>query len=833
MSKKKKVVANESTPATPGQAQPRTKSMTPDALTPINILGGKLNGKFLYVLLALIVVSCLVVFSAFISGEKVYLFKDIGSDSINIYIPWLTQLADYVKDNGIPTWTFAQGMGQNVFPLWMSDFFSNLLMLGSKEGLPFKLAYVEIAKIILCGIVFFKYLRELKMNEIVSTIGALLFAFSGYVVLGGSWVIFSLEALYIGIILYGFERWLNHGKWLWFVIGITCMSFLQPFLLFPHTLFLMMYIPVRYNDVHPTAWRKFPVFILKTMGFAVLAVAISSWQLFPDLLQYIESPRVGGEARLIEKLKGQPIFGVADEVLRFTTTFRAFGADMLGNGTSFVGFQNYLEAPLFYCGIFCLVAFPQAFSGFNKNQKIAYGIFAGLFALPILFPFFRYCFWAFTGDYFRTFSLVITLLLLIFTAKALQHIIDTGKVNLIVLGVTIAVLLGMLFSPSEQLGQYVNSGMRSVVTLLIFIYAGILVGLTRPGTMRTNAVFALLAVCLLEVLYSSSSTVNNRDAVTGAELSEKVGYNDYTKEAVNFIKSKDNSFYRINKDYFSGSAMHASINDAKAQGFFGTPSYHSFNQKNYIKFLGDVNVLDPRDENATRWARGVVDRPLLFSLVAGKYSLTRQAGQNLINFGYDSLGMFGNVKVFRNKFSAPLAFAYNKHITESEFKSLSNFQKDVYLLRGCVIPDDNQALQQVGTHFNLADTAQPFTGDSYGQYVSDLRKDGLTITSFKESRIAGNINLAAQGILFFSIPFDEGWSATVNGKPAELTRINCGFTGLKLDAGKSNVEIHFEPRLMKQGGMVSLLATAVFIGLIVFSYLGGKKKGTEAPAPEA
>lgn len=824
MSKKKNITEKDINTDNTKKRQPDLSRQADEPVQPLNVLAGKLNGKFAYVVAALTLLCCFIVFSDFISGEKIYLFKDIGSDSINIYIPWITQLTDYLKENGIPTWTFAQGLGQNVFPLWMSDFFSNILMLGDKESIPGKLALVEIVKIILCCIVFFRYLRELKLQEIVAAIGALLFAFSGYVIMGGSWVIFSLEALYIAVILFGFERWLNHGKWLWLVIGITCLSFLQPFLLFPYTLFLMVYIPVRYNDVYPHQWAKFPVFILKTVGFAVLAVAISSWQLFPDLLQYIESPRVGGEARLIEKLKGQPVFGMADDVLRFTTTFRAFGSDMLGNGSSFVGFQNYLEAPLFYCGILCLVAFPQAFGGMSKAQKIAYGIFAGIFTLPVFFPFFRYCFWAFTGDYFRTFSLVITLLLLIYTAKGLQHIITTGKVNLIVLGVTVAVLLGMLYSPSEQLGQYVNSGMRSVVTLLIFIYAALLFGLTQKGNIRNTSAMLLLAVCLLEVLYSSSSTVNDRDTITGAELKDRVGYNDYTIDAVKYLKQNDKSFYRINKDYTSGTAIHASINDAKAQGYFGTPSYHSFNQKNYIKFLGDVNVLDPKDENATRWARGLMDRPLLFSLAAGKYSLTKQSGQNLLNFGYDSVAMFGNVKLFRNKFSLPLSFAYSQAITESDFKKLSPFQKDVYLLRGCVLAPENAEMLKVCSKFNMSDTATPFNGDAYNLYSSTLRKDSLTITRFRENDITGSINLAAPAVLFYSIPFDEGWKATVNGKEVKLSRINCGFTGLLLPAGNSDVHLTFEPRLMAEGGMVSAGALLVFAALIIIQFMKDRRK---------
>jgi uncharacterized membrane protein YfhO len=824
MAKKKNNTEKEVRTENAKEIQPEVQKQAATPTEPLNILGGRLNGKFLYILAGIALLCCFIIFADFISGEKIYLFKDIGSDSINIYIPLITQFSDYIKSIGLPTWTFSQGLGQNVFPLFMSDFFSNILMLGDKESIPGRLALVEMVKIILCGIVFFRYLRELKMHEIVATIGALLFAFSGYVIVGSSWVIFSLEALYIALILFGIERWLNHGKWLWMVIGITCLSFLQPFLLFPYTLFLMVYLPVRYNDVRAGEWSKFPVFILKTVGFGVLAVAISSWQMFPDLLQYIESPRVGGEARLIEKLKGQPVFGIADEVLRFTTTFRAFGSDILGNGSSFVGYQNYLEAPLFYCGILCLVAFPQAFAGMNKGQKIAYGVFAVLFTLPIFFPFFRYCFWAFSGDYFRTFSLVITLLLLIYAAKGLQHIIESGKVNLILLGVTVAILLGMLYLPSEKLAEHVNVGMRSVAIVLIFVYAALLFGITQKGYVRNTSAMLLLLVCLLEVLYSSTPTVNDRDTITGAEMKEKVGYNDYTIDAVKYLKETDKSFYRINKDYTSGTAIHTSINDAKAQGFFGTPSYHSFNQKNYIKFLADVNVLNPKDENATRWAVGLMDRPLLFSLAAGKYNLTKKSGENLLRFGYDSVAMFGNVKVFKNKHSLPLAFAYNQALTEAEFKTLSPFQRDVYLLRGCVLAPEDAEMLKVCSKFNMSDTATPFNGDAYSLYSSTLRKTSLTITRFRENDITGSINLAAPAVLFYSIPFDEGWKATVNGKQVKLSRVNCGFTGLLLPAGKSDVHLTFEPRLMAEGAMVSAGALLVFAALIIMQFMKDRRK---------
>ena len=718
----------------------------------IDFYTSKIQGKEKYILLGALLIGCYLIFQDFISLKKVYLFKDIGSDSLNIYFPGIAQMSEYIRTYGTPKWTFSQGLGQNIFPLWLSDFFSNIAMfLFNKETLPYSLVFMEIIKIILCGFVFFKYLGELNVSQFSAYIGAFLFSFCGYIILGGCWTIFSTEALYAALILYGFERFLNHGKWLWYVVGLACMSFLQPFFLFMYALFLAVYLPVRYSDVNQNNWKKLPQFLLKTAGLSLLAVAISAYQLFPDILQYLESPRVGGEASFINKLKGQPMFSFADDVLRFTTTYRTFGNDMLGTGTNFKGWQNYLEAPLFYCGILCLVVFPQVFSSFTKKQKIAYGILMGVFALPIIFPFFRYTFWAYSGDYFRTFSLIITLLLLIFSVKAINHIIKAEKINKVVLGITVFILLILLYTPANQFKPAINQSLRAIVTLLIFVYAGLLIGLSQRGSNKNSFKIMLIVVCFLELIYFSNTTVNKRDVLTSHDLKERIGYNDYTVDAVNYLKEKNKNFYRINKDYSSGLAIHSSINDAKVQGFYGTPSYFSFNQKNYIKFLGDLQVINPKDENETRWAKGLGGRPLLFSLVSGQYWLSKRPDNYLRGFGYDSITKFGDVCLYKNRFSLPLGFTYSQVLDETSFKKLSATQKDIYLLRGCVIANEDKDLLASTKKFNLADTAAPFSFEQYGQYVKDLKKDSLTITQFKESDIKGDITAGSPKILFFSI----------------------------------------------------------------------------------
>jgi uncharacterized membrane protein YfhO len=784
------------------------------------------DGKEFYYLLVLLLGISYIIFGDFISFEKVYLFKDIGSDSLNIYFPWLTATSDYLKHESTLGWSFSQGMGQNLFPLWIGDFFSNFLTYFDKSEIPYYLVLMEILKIFLSGFVFYKFLKELKVSNFSSLIFSVLYAFSGFIILGGCWTIFSVEALYAAIILYGFERWLNHRKFFWFVLGIALMAFLQPFFLFLYAITLSAYAIVRYYDVYGDNKKLFFKFLLHSIGLTLLGVLISSYQLFADLLQYSESPRVGGEAGLFDKLKGNGVFELADEFLRFTTIFRSFGSDMLGTGSDFKGWQNYLEAPLFYCGIFCLVTFPQFFISLSKKQKLIYGSLTLVFCLPIFFPYFRYAFWAFTGDYFRTFSWVITFLLVMFSARALSFIESHEKINKIVLGVTVLILLLMLYPSANQYTEFINTDLRSFVSILIIVYALLLLGLTQKSAVKEISKISILILCVIEITYMSSITVNKRDVMTRNELNQKIGYNDYSVEAVAYLKKIDNGFFRVNKDFSSGLAIHTSVNDAKVQGYYGTSSYFSFNQKNYIKFLGDLNVIDPKDENSTRWARGVGDRPILFSLASGKYWLSKRTDNAIANIGFDSIAKFGDVKVYKNKYALPFGFTYNKIIRAEDFKKLSPAQKDMVILRACVIDKDNLHEFNKIKLFDLADTLAPNTFENYMQYTNELKKDHLQISKFSENNIVGTIHSNDAKILFFSIPFDEGWSALVNGNDCQLFKLNCGLTGMKISKGINKVNLSFTPRYQRLGLIVSFSSFILFI-IILISNVIINKKGIE------
>jgi hypothetical protein len=93
----------------------------------------------------------------------------------------------------------------------------------------------------------------------------------------------------------------------------------------------------------------------------------------------------------------------------------------MGPSVSIVrAFRRFFVLFLSYYGLLSLLMCPQVFIGATRRQRILYGLFLSFIVVPVVFPRFRYFFWVFQGDYFRTFTLfpifaIITLSMMVFS----------------------------------------------------------------------------------------------------------------------------------------------------------------------------------------------------------------------------------------------------------------------------------------------------------------------------------------------------------------------------------------------------------------------------------
>ena len=437
------------------------------------------NHYGIFILSFILVAASIILYKDFLFGKYVFLFKDIGSDSYNFDYPKFYHLADYWEKAGLPSWSFEQGLGQNIHPFWF-DPFTFLLILGGKEQIANNLIYVFLLELLSAGLFFYLFLRTLKIQGFAAVLGGFLYAFNGYMVLGTTWQmsVFGTEVVYAALLLFTLEKFISEKIWYFIPIPIAMIAIHVPFYLYLYTILIVIYYTLRFAESQKWDFIKWFTGLASIGIVSILGVGIGAFMFGSNLFQMIESPRGSGEFAYANQLISQPILAVANSLQRSTHFMRLFLTNMIGNAETFRGWNNYMEAPMFYGGLLSLVAAPQVFYFGNRKSKIIYGILFGLCFGVMLFPYFRYAFWLFTGDYYRTLGLFTLLGLLFLNIRAIQQIIEEKKIGLIVLSVTVAIALITLFAfaPTETINKSLDgSQVRLMLALHFSSSAGVCV----------------------------------------------------------------------------------------------------------------------------------------------------------------------------------------------------------------------------------------------------------------------------------------------------------------------------------------------------------------------
>jgi uncharacterized membrane protein YfhO len=311
---------------------------------------------------------------------------------------------------------------------------------------------------------------------------------------------------------------------------------------------------------------------------------------------------------------------------------------------------------------------------------------------------------------------------------------------------------------------------------------------------------------------TASMTVNARPVVTDAEFHERVGYNDYSVDVVNDLKKNDKGFYRIEKTYASGPAIHGSLNDGMVQGYWGTSSYERFNKDSYLDFMDAVGLISEFDNFAgRRWIKGLNERPVLLSFASVKYILSKDS-QTFSGPGLQTVKHVGDVRAAQNLFALPFGFTYDSYMSRSEFTRLATWQKDMALIKAVVLdPPFEAAAKGHYQPISAGDIGEGFNMQQFETDVQARQNHSLKIDSFSQNEIAGKITLEQDRMLFFTIPFDTGWHAEIDGKPVELLRVNIGFTGLMVTPGSHTIGLKYRPAYWGVGWAVSALSLLVYL----------------------
>lgn len=100
---------------------------------------------------------------------------------------------------------------------------------------------------------------------------------------------------------------------------------------------------------------------------------------------------------------------------------------------------------------------------------------------------------------------------------------------------------------------------------------------------------------------------------------------------------------------------------------------------------------------------------------------------------------------------------------------------------------------------------------------SPLDTGKVELTSYEANQLKYTIQSQKGGVVVFSEIYYPGWSVTIDGKPAEMGRVNYVLRALKVPAGKHEIVATFRPASVTTTNNIAYAALAITILLFVFA----------------
>ena len=84
--------------------------------------------------------------------------------------------------------------------------------------------------------------------------------------------------------------------------------------------------------------------------------------------------------------------------------------------------------------------------------------------------------------------------------------------------------------------------------------------------------------------------------------------------------------------------------------------------------------------------------------------------------------------------------------------------------------------------------------------------------------ISPTVTASEENWVFFSVPYESGWTATVNGSPAEIRKVNVGFMAVECPVGEQvEVRFDYETPGLRHGAYISAAALVLLLVYWLFA----------------
>lgn len=730
---------------------------------------------------------------------RVFAFVDIGLDLFTYYYPIQIVQAHQLRQLHQLTWSFDLGLGgyiggvfnpTQLATAWLPDAWQLAIRLPT-----------YLLKIVLAGALFFGYLRKIRFEPGLATIGALAFCFSSYAIVNEQWDGPLILQFAASLLLFeGYCR--SRNIWYAVAAGLVVGSG-AAFDIYTLGLLGVLYALIRPAFVGPEDNRGPYLSTLLGYGcWVLLGLLVTAFIQLPNLHYLFDSPRVSGDHSKFDAMVGN-IWQLNSSKIVGAEIAGLFGKDLLGTGSSYRGWSNYFEAPGFYVGMLLLLCLPQLLGPKSKRrekQLCLVGLL--LLAAYILWPALRHAVYGFGHNGFRQSTLWVSSGLLVLGLAGLRRVCQSGvwRRGLIVSGLLLGIVV---LAIAWHMRATVS--VRQLVMVISFtsVYCIVLWSWQRGATI--TSVRILTAVFACELLLFSLPAMTERTTVRADGASVRGSYNDGTLAALASIRAieQNQEFYRIEKTYQS-----VFLNDALVQGYSGTKSYW-FHGGSITRFVDKMDL--PRTNPRTNYIASMDKRTDVLSLLGVKYLLARDRKLEKTP-GMLHIGNVGKIHIYRNTAAHGVGHLYGNIVAEDAANALPPAQRDKFLLDHVTVENPREIQSRLALMKRQSVDAERDAADR------------VILRKFTDIHLHADVDASQASALLIAMPFDTGWRAKVDNVRVDLFRADYGLTALLVPAGTHQVDLSYRVPGRKLGKWLSLAALLVLLGIGASQWITARRR---------
>lgn len=199
--------------------------------------------------------------------------------------------------------------------------------------------------------------------------------------------------------------------------------------------------------------------------------------------------------------------------------------------------------------------------------------------------------------------------------------------------------------------------------------------------------------------------------------------------------------------------------------------------------------------------------------------------------GYTYVDTQNGYKIYENNNYIPYGFYFDSYITESQYYACSEDNRHLLLLKALVLTDEQvEEYGDLMMHIENIDTLT-YDAATFAKDCDALKENTCSSFEYGNSSFKAEITVPAgeDRLVFFSVPYEDGWSAKVNGVDVEIEKVDVGFMAVRVRGGTTN-KIEFEYHT--PGLNVGIAVTAVSVVLYIVYMIISKKKNLIKPRPK-